>query len=208
MSPASARRSARVLPENPVRSCWAVVGFVALLYLVEFVDQSTGLVLDQYGVVPRETVGLVGILVGPLLHQGWAHLVSNTPPVAVLAFLATSGGLRRFAAVTAIVWFVSGAGTWLTGPAQTDHIGASGLAFGWLVFLLVRGFFARSAGQVLVAVVLFLCWGGMLWGLLPGQPGISWQEHLFGAVGGFLAARAVSRGGPTGSPRASGTMSG
>lgn len=195
-----------MLPENPLRSCWVVLGFVALLYLVEFVDQSTGLALDQYGVIPRVPIGLVGILVGPLLHQGWPHLVSNTLPVAVLGFLATSGGLRRFAVVTAIIWVVSGAGTWLIGPAQTDHIGASGLAFGWLVFLLVRGFFARSAGQVLVAVLLFLCWGGMLWGLLPGQPGISWQEHLFGAVGGFLAARVVARGGPVGSPRASGTM--
>lgn len=191
-----------------MRSCWVVLGFVLLLYAAEFADQISGLTLDQYGVVPREPTGLIGIAAGPLLHQGWQHLISNTPPVAVLGFLATSGGLRRFALVTAIVWITSGLGTWLVGPAHTDHIGASGLAFGWLVFLLVRGFFARSAGQVFVAVVLFLYWGGMLWGLLPGQPGISWQEHLFGAVGGVLAAQAVSRGGgPTGSRPASGTMS-
>lgn len=190
-----------------MRSCWVVLGFVVLLYASEFADQLTGLALDQYGVIPREPNGLVGVLAGPLLHQGWGHLISNTPPVAVLGFLATSGGLRRFAVVTAIIWITSGVGTWLVGPAHTDHIGASGLASGWLVFLLVRGFFARSAGQVAVAVVLFLFWGGMLWGLLPGQPGISWQEHLFGAVGGVLAARAVARGGPTGSPPGSATMS-
>lgn len=190
-----------------MRSCWAVLGFVLLLYAAEFADQISGLTLDQYGVVPREPTGLIGIAAGPLLHQGWQHLISNTPPVAVLGFLTTSGGLRRFALVTAIVWITSGLGTWLVGPAHTDHIGASGLAFGWLVFLLVRGFFARSAGQVFVAAVLFLYWGGMLWGLLPGQPGISWQEHLFGAVGGVLAAQVVARGGgPTGSAPASGKM--
>lgn len=190
-----------------MRSCWVVLGFLVLLYAVEFADQLVGLSLDQYGIVPRETSGLAGILWAPLLHQGWGHLISNTLPVAVLGFLATSGGLRQFLAVTAAVWFVSGAGTWLVGPAHTDHIGASGLAFGWLVFLLVRGFFLRSAGQVVVAVVLFLYWGGLLWGVLPGQPGISWQEHMFGAVGGVLGARFVAGAGSSWGAGGSGTMS-
>lgn len=178
-----------------------MLGFLVVLYAVEFADQLTGANLDQYGIVPREPSGLGGVVWAPLLHQGWPHLFSNTLPVAVLGFLATSGGLRRFFVVTATVWIISGAGTWLVGPAQTDHIGASGLAFGWLVFLLLRGFFLRSAGQVVVAVALFLYWGGMLWGALPGQPGISWQEHLFGAVGGVVAARLVASGGASAGPR-------
>ena len=71
----------------------------------------------------------------------------------------------------------------------TNHIGASGVIFGWLVFLLARGFFARSARQIALAVVLFAIWGGILFGVLPGQPGISWQGHLFGALAGLLAPR-------------------
>lgn len=85
-----------------------------------------------------------------------------------------------------------GLGTWLFGSPGL-HLGASGLVFGWMVFLLVRGFFVRSLGQILVAAALFLYWGGMLWGVLPGQPGVSWEGHLFGALGGLLAAWLVAR---------------
>src|SRR5262249_43650141 len=90
-------------------------------------------------------------------------------------------------AVTATVWLVGGLGTWLVAEGGT-HIGASILVFGWLMFLLARGFFTRSVGQILLAVVLFVIWGGVLWGVLPGTPGISWGGHLFGAWGGLLAA--------------------
>ena len=95
--------------------------------------------------------------------------------------------------VTATIWLLGGLGVWLLGPADTNHIGASGLIFGWLVFLLARGFFARSGRQIVLAAVLFLIWGGVLWGVLPGDPGVSWQGHLFGALAGLLAARLVGR---------------
>lgn len=169
-----------------------VVAFTALLYLLEAVDLALGGTLDGAGVIPREVSGLDGVLWAPLLHSGFDHLLANTVPILVFGFLAFAGGLVQFVAVTAVIWLVSGLGTWLVG-SDGVHIGASGLAFGWLAFLLVRGFFARSPGQIVLAVVLFVLYGGMLWGVLPGRPDVSWQGHLFGALGGVLAAWLVAR---------------
>lgn len=179
---------------------------VGVLYVVEAVDQSMGGALELYGVKPRQFSGLEGILFAPLLHAGWAHLMSNTVPLLVLGWLVLAGGTRQFFVVTAIVWVISGVGTWIIGSPGV-HLGASGIAFGWMVFLLLRGLFLWSLRQVFVALLLFFYWGGMLWGLLPGQPGISWQEHLFGAIGGLLAAWLVARSYRSGGgPRPSATL--
>jgi membrane associated rhomboid family serine protease len=185
-----------------------MVSFVAVLYGVELVDQTFPVEhLDDYGIFPRNVHGLDGVLWAPLLHGGWAHLLSNTVPILVLGWLVLSDGLRHFLVVTATVWIVGGLGTWLVAPPEAVHIGASGVAFGWMVFLLVRGFFVGSAGQIFVALVLFFYWGGMLWGVLPGQPGISWEGHLFGALGGLLAAWMVGRAGRRRDPaRSPGTL--
>ena len=82
---------------------------------------------------------------------------------------------------------------WLTAGAGSSHIGASGLVFGWLCYLLLRGVYSRQPGQLALGLLLLLLYGGLLWGVLPGQPGISWQGHLFGAIGGWLAARRFGR---------------
>lgn len=165
-----------------------IAGFVALLYVIELVDTLMGHRLDGGGVRPREADGLDGIVFAPLLHVGWTHLVANTVPLLVFGFLILLAGVARWLAVTAVVWVVGGTGTWLTGQPHSLHLGASVLAFGWLVYLLLRGVFARDAAQVALGVILLLVYGGVLWSVLPGQPGISWQGHLFGAVGGAVAA--------------------
>lgn len=163
-----------------------IAAFVVLLYVVEVLDRLFR--LEQNGIEPREGEGLDGILWAPLLHGGWPHLVGNTVPLLVLGFMILLSGVRLWASVTAVVWLVAGLGTWLTGADNTVHIGASSLIFGWLVYLMLRGFFSRRAGQILLGVVVLVLYGGALLGVLPGQPGISWQGHLFGAVGGGLAA--------------------
>jgi membrane associated rhomboid family serine protease len=103
-----------------------------------------------------------------------------------------ASGLRQTLLVTLIVALTAGIGTWLTGPTNTVHIGASGIVFGYLTYLIVRGFFARHLGQALLGIVVFLFYGSLLWGLLPA-PGVSWQGHLFGAIGGVLAAWVLHR---------------
>lgn len=180
--------SKRVLPPNPTAAAIVALSFTALLYLVELIDVILPMNLDNGGIVARSLSGLDGIAWAPLLHAGWPHLLANTVPVLVFAFLAMARGIGPWIAVTVTIWLVGGIGVWLTGPSDAHTVGASGLAFGWLAFLLVRGLFNRSFAQLAVAAVLLAVWGGMLWGVLPGQAGISWQGHLFGALGGVLAA--------------------
>ncbi|MFP5070057.1 rhomboid family intramembrane serine protease [Pseudonocardia nantongensis] len=186
------RAPARVLPPAPKRAAALMLLFTAALYLIEAVDGASGGRLDQAGrLVPRDVDGLVGIVTAPLLHGGFGHLVANTVPFLVFGFLALSGGIGQWFAVTATIWLASGIGVWLLSPAPV--LGASGIVFGWFLFLLARGFYARNVGQIVLAVVLFLFWGSLLWGVLPSNPLVSWQAHLFGALGGLLAASWVAR---------------
>ena len=191
------------LTADPKKPGWMIGGvtvlaFVALLYVVEAVDQVSGSRLEQDGIRPLEVDGLWGILWAPLLHANWAHLVANTVPALVLGFLVSLAGMARFVYATVIVWILGGLGTWLIGnigaPAgvETNHIGASGLIFGWLTFLIVFGFFTRHAWQIVVGIVVFLVYGGILWGALPGTFGVSWQGHLCGGVAGVFAAYVLS----------------
>jgi membrane associated rhomboid family serine protease len=178
----------------------AIVSFVALLYVIELFDQLSGHQLERNGIRPLETDGLWGIIFAPLLHASWQHLAANTGPALILGFLVTLAGLSRFVWATAVVWIVGGFGTWLIGNVgstcgETDHIGASGLIFGWLTFLLVFGFFTRSAWQIVTGIVALFCYGGILWGMVPVLNvcgGVSWQGHLCGAIAGVVAAYLLS----------------
>lgn len=162
--------------------------FVVVLYAVEIVDAIVGGRLDAGGVQPRRLGGLDGIVFAPLLHGGWGHLASNTMPLLVLGFLLALSGLRTWLQVTALVWVVGGFGVWLLAGSDTNHIGASGLVFGWLAYLVVRGVFSRNLVQIALGLVVLVVYGSVLWGALPGRPGVSWQGHLFGALAGAVAA--------------------
>jgi len=171
-----------------VRAGAVSLGFVALLWVSEILDASMGGDLDRFGIQPRSEDGLWGILFAPMLHGGFGHLEANTVPLLVLGFLVAAVSFARWAAVMAWAWLVSGLGVWLVAPAGSLTIGASGLVFGLLTYLLVAGFLERKPIRILIGVAVFLVYGGVLLGVLPGTPGVSWQGHLFGAVGGVLAA--------------------
>ncbi|MDF0531007.1 rhomboid family intramembrane serine protease [Tsukamurella sp. 8F] len=170
-----------------------IVLFVGALWLIELVDVADHHSLDRWGILPRTEEGLRGIAFAPLLHAGWDHLASNSVPALVLGFVGLLAGAARFLSATVFVWLFSGAGVWLTGQGHTVTIGLSGVIFGWMTYLVVRGFFNKSIVQILVGVVLLVLYGTMFLGVLPGQPGVSWQAHLFGAIGGVLAAAALGR---------------
>jgi membrane associated rhomboid family serine protease len=171
-----------------------ILVFVAGLYVIELLDQLSGSQLQRVGgLEPRETDGVDGILFAPVLHGPWDHLLANTVPLLLFGFLILLAGVQRWLVVTAVVWVVGGVGVWLTGGTGTVHIGASVLVFGWLSYLLLRGVFSRQPGQLALGVLLLVIYGGILWGVMPGQPGISWQGHLFGAIGGGLAAWQLGR---------------
>lgn len=170
-----------------------VLGMTAVMWAAEVVDVVLGGRLDRLGIAPRNLEGLLGIVLAPFLHIGFGHLVGNTVPFVAMGLVIALGGLLRVLAVTAVVGVVSGLGIWLVGPGSSLTVGASGLVFGYAAYLVVRGVVARSVLQLAVGAVVVAVFGtGLLAGLLP-QPGVSWQGHLFGAVGGVLAARVLHR---------------
>lgn len=182
---------------TPKRPAWQkaamlVGSFVVLLWVIEVLDVLSGSRIERAGIEPRSVDGLWGILFAPVLHDDWAHLIANTIPVLVLGFLVLMSGIARGLTATGIIWLVGGAGTWLIGGSYSNHIGASILIFGFIAYLLTRGFFTRNIGQLAIGVVVFLVYGGALIGVLPSTPGISWQGHLFGAIGGVIAAWLLS----------------
>lgn len=177
-----------------------MLGWIAVLWVLESIDMATGQALDTYGVTPREPSELLDIVPAAFLHSGWEHVASNTLPLLVLGFIAALGGIRRFAAVALTVIVVSGLGVWLTAPPNTVTLGASGVVFGLFGYLLVRGFVDRRPLDIVVGVVIAVVYGSLLWGVLPTDSGISWQGHLFGLIGGVGAAFVFRR--PRRAPRA------
>jgi membrane associated rhomboid family serine protease len=170
-----------------------VAALAAAMWVVEGVDQVAGGRLDRNGIEPRELDGLDGVLWAPFLHGGFDHLIGNTIPFLLLGLAIALSGVARVILVTVIVALVGGLGTWLFAPANTVHIGASGIVFGYAGYLVARGVFSRSVGQIALGVVVLAVWGTtMLRGLVP-ETGISWQGHLFGAIGGVVAARLLHR---------------
>ena len=170
-----------------------ILVMVAVMWGLEIVDVAAGHRLDQLGIEPREPDGLLGVATAPFLHAGFGHLASNTVPFVALGLVIAFSGLMRLAAVTVTVMLVGGLGTWLLAPDNTEHIGASGVVFGYAAYLIVRGIFNRSVGQLALAAVVVLFMGGALLGGLVPRSGVSWQGHLFGALGGVVAARVLAR---------------
>jgi membrane associated rhomboid family serine protease len=164
-----------------------VLAMLAVMWVTEIVDVPLDGRLDRFGIRPRRVDGLDGVVLAPFLHGGFGHLIANTFPFLFLGGVIAGGSMARFVRVTLIVGLIGGLGTWLTGPSRSIHIGASGLLFGYLTYLISRGFFARKLTYIAGGIVVFLVYGGILWGLLP-SPGVSWQGHLFGAAGGVAAA--------------------
>ena len=187
--------STEVTPRRSDRQQGLVlVGAMALvMWVVEVIDQVSGGDLEQYGIEPHNPDGLVGIVTAPFLHAGFGHLIGNTVPFLVLGAVIALSGVARVAATTAIVAVIGGLGTWIVAPSGTEHIGASGVVFGYASYLIARGVFSRSLLHLAVGVVVIGLYGTtLLTGLAPTD-GISWQGHLFGAVGGVVAARMLDR---------------
>ncbi len=164
-----------------------VLIMTAIMWTEEVVDVPLDGRLDRFGIRPRQLDGLDGVVFSPFLHAGFGHLIANTVPFLLLGGAIALGNTKRFVHVTLIVGLIAGLGTWLIGPSNSVHIGASGLVFGYLTYLVSRGVFARKLTYLLGGVAVLAVYGGVLWGLLP-SPGISWQGHLFGALGGVAAA--------------------
>lgn len=180
--------------------------FVAIFWLLEILDQFVFRgSLDDFGIIPHQVIGLRGILFAPFLHIGlrgilfapflhgdFPHLIANTVPFLILGWLVMLQETSDFFIVTGLTMLVGGLGVWLFAAPGSIHIGASILIFGYLGFLLLRGYFQRNIPSILLSILVFLLYGGTIWGVLPSRPGISWQGHLFGFLGGVLAAKLIA----------------
>ena len=171
----------------------ALAALVAIMWAVEVVNLLDSYRLDSDGIVPRSVGHLDGILFAPFLHASVAHIVGNTIPFVILGFAIALAGARRLLEVTLLVAVVSGLGVWLIAPAHSDTVGASGVVFGYATYLISRGLFNRHIGEVALGAVVLVLFGGALLSDLVPHPGISWQAHLFGGIGGVIAAALLAR---------------
>ncbi|GAA4016484.1 rhomboid family intramembrane serine protease [Deinococcus rubellus] len=169
---------------------------LAVMWGQELTDQLVfGGRLDAYGIVPRHLDTLSHIFTAPFLHGSFTHLIGNSLPLAILAFLNALRGAARFVLATLIIMVIGGALVWLLGRGG-NHLGASELVFGYFGLLLASAWHERRTGPVIAALVALLLYGGALWGVLPRDPRISWESHLFGFIAGMLAARWLSAANP------------
>jgi membrane associated rhomboid family serine protease len=171
----------------------------ALLWVVQVVNASDDYRLDRFGVRPRQVDGLWGVLTMPFLHSSYHHMLANTVPVVLIGWVVLLSGLRVWATVTALVVVGGGALTWLVGPGDTLIVGASGMVFGWLGYLLARAYFSRRLKWIVVAIVVLIFFGTLLFGLFPSiNSDVSWQAHVCGFAAGIGAGALLHpRGGTT-----------
>jgi membrane associated rhomboid family serine protease len=187
------RDEARALTTHVAVRVKTLAGVTGVLWAVEGADLLLGHRLEAFGIAPRTEAGLLGILFAPFLHAGIAHLAVNTVSLWVLGALAMSRKVADFWVIAVIAALASGLCAWLLGGAGTVHVGASGVIFGFLGFLLARGFFERTLTSIALSIAVAWLFGSMVLGALPfvAAAGISWQAHLGGFVGGLVAARYV-----------------
>ncbi|MDX6741913.1 rhomboid family intramembrane serine protease [Actinocorallia sp. A-T 12471] len=202
-SRAFGRRAAGDIGTHATRALAAaalILTVLAGMWLLEAVDLLIGGQLDHYGIRARDPGDLPEIFTAPFLHGNFDHLIANTIPFAALGFLAALRGIGKFLAMNLIVIVIGGLGVWFTGPPNSETLGASILVFGYFGYLLGRGVFERHLFDLLVAVGVVVLYGGIVYGVFPSDPRISWQGHLFGLIGGLVAAfllRRRDRGGLT-----------
>lgn len=169
------------------RAFVAMCAVIPILFLIEFIDQETHHALDADGaIVPLSVRGLDGIVFAPFLHVSYLHLYGNAVPLLLTGTFVLAGGAKRFFMVTAFIAVISGLGVWFLGSRPT--VGASGVIFGYLGYLFMRGLVERNWWNIAVALLIGLLYGWQISGVLPGDDNVSWQAHLFGLIGGLVAA--------------------
>jgi membrane associated rhomboid family serine protease len=161
--------------------------FVALLWLIHLVQSIFHLNLGVWGIYPREEFGLPGIITAPLIHADFPHLLSNTPPLFVLSAMIMFFYRRVALSSFALIYLLTGAAVWVFGR-PVFHIGASGVIYGLAAFVVFSGIFRRNLKSIALALLVGLYYGSMIYGIFPGQEGVSWESHLLGAVVGVFAS--------------------
>ncbi|HBC40546.1 MAG TPA: rhomboid family intramembrane serine protease [Pseudanabaena sp.] len=166
-----------------------VIVFWAVFIVNKFLFGSR---LNTLGILPHYLIGLRGILFAPFLHGSFYHVAANTLPFIVLGWFVMLRNIKDFYFVSFMSALIGGVGTWVFGRPNSVHIGASGIIFGYLGYLLFRGYFERSFVAIAISLIIIITYGGLIWGVLPTRSYISWEAHLFGFIGGIVAAKLLA----------------
>jgi len=157
------------------------------MWLVYLITLALNLDLSRMGILPRDMIGILGIISGPIVHANFSHLLSNTMPLLILGwtifFFYSKVSYKSFI----VIYVLTGLFVWLF-ARQVYHIGASGIVYGFVSFLFFSGIFRRDNKSIAIALIVTFLYGGIVWGVFPGQKGISWESHLFGGIAGIIAA--------------------
>jgi membrane associated rhomboid family serine protease len=184
---ASGSSSAEAMIAEARKAFWVMVGFLAVLWILQIFNAiDNNAIAINHGIVARDVGSLPGILTAPFLHLGWAHIEGNSGPLFIFGFLAAYRGVKKFFGVSVLIIIVSGLGAWLISPAGSDTVGASGVIFGYLGYVLVRGIFDRHRIDIVIGLVMALCFAYQFADLLPQNNGVSWQAHVFGFAAGII----------------------
>ena len=159
-----------------------------LLTVIEGINLFTGRFLNQFGNIPRHVDALPGIIIGPFLHGNILHYSSNIIPLCIFSFLMLQHGTKRFAYLSLWILLCTGVLVWVFGR-QAIHIGMSGLLYGYFGYLLLAGFISRKPRLIFISLMVGFFYGGLIFGVLPTGPFISWESHLFGFISGLAGAR-------------------
>jgi len=161
--------------------------FPVLIWVIHLLSLTLNVDLTRMGLLPRVPIGLLGIITAPLIHADFSHLISNTIPLIILGWIIFAF-YRKVAFISFIfIYLLTGLLVWIF-ARQVYHIGASGIVYGYVSFLFFSGIFRRDNTSITLALVITFLYGGLVWGVLPGMKGISWESHLFGGITGLIAA--------------------
>jgi membrane associated rhomboid family serine protease len=178
--------SAEAMIAEARRALWVMVTFLAVIWSVQLINRVFDYHLSRdFGVRARDVDSLPDIFTSPILHASWAHIEGNSGPLFIFGFLAAYRGVKKFLALTLLIVIIGGLGAWFTSPTNSVTVGASGLVFGYLGYVIVRGIFDRHKIDIVIGLVMALCFAYQFTALLPAD-GISWQGHVFGLAGGVL----------------------
>jgi membrane associated rhomboid family serine protease len=179
--------SAEAMIAEARKAFWVMVAFLAVLWVLQIFNALDHYAItNQHGIIARDVGALPGIFTAPFLHVSWAHIEGNSGPLFIFGFLAAYRGVKKFLGVSVLIIVVSGLGAWAISPTGLDTVGASGVIFGYLGYILVRGLFDRHRIDIVIGLVMALCFAYQFTALVPQNDGISWQAHAFGFAAGII----------------------
>ena len=159
-----------------------------LFSAIEVINLFTGRMLSQLGTIPRYVPGLKGIFLGPFVHGSLQHYFSNIIPLCIFSYLLLQYGLKRYLQVTLWIMLMTGLLVWLFARPAT-HIGVSGVIYGYFGYLVLAGFLSGKFKLIIISMLVAFFYGGLIFGILPSSPFVSWESHLFGFITGLAAAK-------------------